>query len=354
MRVLVLPVLLCGLVVAGCGGSDKGSGSSGTGAATAAVAADQSTGKIPDDPEATKFEPVKAGSGDGLTLGYISIGESLPFAKLLSDSVKAAAKVSGAKLVFCDAAFDSAKALDCVKNFKTQGVDGYASSNADAKAAERICAAGPQVPVISVAIRQEPCGTTFMGGNDRRSGLIAGIGMGNYFKAKFDCQYDAVVSLESPTTGEVNTLRADGWRKGFAQVCGPLKNAKTYDTDATIDGGRKVFTDVLTGLPSAKRIALFTLNDDLALGAKAAAKAQARADQVFIAGQGADTSVICELKNNPQWVGDTAYFPEKWGQSVVPNLIRLTKDEPVKPNLFVPHVFVDASNVDQYYDTSKC
>jgi ribose transport system substrate-binding protein len=178
--------------------------------------------------------------------------------------------------------------------------------------------------------------------------------MGEYFKSEFDCEYDAVISLESPPVGESNTLRSNGWREGFEQVCGPLQNAKTYDTDATTEGGRKVFTDVLTSLPAAERIVVFPLNDDLGLGAKAAADAQGRTDNVFIAGQGADTSVICELKSNPQWIGDTAYFPEKWGYSIVPNLIRLVNEESVEDNLYVPHVFVDSSNVDEFYDTSKC
>lgn len=355
MRLCLVPALVCGLAVAGCG-SDDDKASDGASAAktTATTAATTEKAAAPKDPEATTFEDVEAGSGEGVTLGYISIGESLPFAKLLSDGIKDAAEVAGAKLVFCDSAFDSAKALDCAKNFKTQGVEAYASSNGDAKAAERICAAGPQVPVMSVAIRQDPCGKTFMGGNDEISGVIAGTGMGEFVKSEFQCEYDAVISLESPAVGEVNTLRSNGWRQGFEDVCGPLKNAKTVDTDATIDGGRKVFTDTLTALPGAKRIVLFTLNDDIALGAKAAAKAQGRADQVFIAGQGADTSAICDLKSNPQWVGDTAYFPEKWGKAIVPNLIRMAKGEAVPENLFVPHEFVNASNVADFYDTSKC
>ncbi len=355
MRLCLVPALVCGLAVAGCGGDDDEKAADSTPAAEATTTAPAATtAEAPEDPEATTFEEVEAGSGDGVTLGYISIGESLPFAKLLSDGIKQAAEAAGAKLVFCDSAFDAAKALDCAKNFKTQGVEAYASSNGDAKAAARICEAGPDGPVMSVAIRQDPCGKTFMGGNDEISGQIAGTGMGEFIKNEFQCEYDAVISLESPAVGEVNTLRADGWRSGFEEVCGPLKNAKTFDAEATIDGGRKVFTDVLTALPQAKRVVLFTLNDDLALGAKAAAKAQGREDQVFIAGQGADTSVICELKSNPQWVGDTAYFPEKWGKAIVPNLIRLSKGEDVPANLFVPHEFVNASNVSDFYDTSKC
>ena len=72
-----------------------------------------------------KFRGATPGSGKGLKIGYISLGEQVPFVVLVSNSIKKQAKIAGAQLVFCDSALDAAKALDCAKTFKTQGVQGY-------------------------------------------------------------------------------------------------------------------------------------------------------------------------------------------------------------------------------------
>ena len=61
--------------------------------------------------EYVEFEKVKPGSGKGLHLGYISLGDAVPFVKLVSDSIKKQAKIAGVKLEFCDSKIDDAKAL---------------------------------------------------------------------------------------------------------------------------------------------------------------------------------------------------------------------------------------------------
>ena len=113
-----------------------------------------------------KFRGATPGSGKGLKIGYISLGESVPFVVLVSNSIKKQAKIAGAQLVFCDSALDAAKALNCVKSFKTQGVQGYLNFDLFANASAQICKAGPQVPVISIDIHQKPCEKAFMGANN--------------------------------------------------------------------------------------------------------------------------------------------------------------------------------------------
>jgi ribose transport system substrate-binding protein len=49
-----------------------------------------------------KFRGATPGSGKGLKIGYISLGEQVPFVVLVSNSIKKQAKIAGAQLVFCD------------------------------------------------------------------------------------------------------------------------------------------------------------------------------------------------------------------------------------------------------------
>jgi ribose transport system substrate-binding protein len=353
----VVAALAVGTAACGSGSEDeKTTADTGTAAATQAAA--------PTTPEpaaeetvvegAAEFEEAVPGSGDGLKIGYISLGDQVPFVKLVSDNIKAEAKAAGAKLVFCDSQLDAAKALDCAKNFKTQGVDAIINFQVDEKSAPRICAAGPDVPTIAIDINQKPCQVAFVGAANRAAGEIAGVAMGEYFKEKFNCEHDAVVSMQQPAAGVVNEDRSGGAIEGFERICGKAKNLKVVDGVGTIEGGQKKFADVLTSLPGQHKIVVLSLNDDMALGALAAAKAQGREKDLYLAGQGADPTAHCELATNEQWVADAAYFPERYGQIAVPAAIRAAKGEEVNPELFVPHVAITGDNISEYYDVSGC
>jgi len=305
-------------------------------------------------PDSVDFREAEAGSGDGLKLGYIALGDSIPFSKLVTESMKAQAEAAGAELIVCDSAFDAAKALECVQNFKTQGVQGYLNFQLDSAAAAGICEAGPQVPVIAIDIEQKPCQTSFMGANNEAAGSLGGEAVGNYFKENFDCEYDAFVSLEQPAAGVVNDQRLGGYRDGFESVCGPIHDLRQVDAGGATDQARTVFADILTTLPSASKIIVVAINDDSILGALAAARTAGRDGDIYVSGQGADPSAHCEIANNPNWIGDVAYFPERYGEIGIPYLIDLVTGTDVPAKLLVPHQVVNADNIGDIYDLSGC
>lgn len=322
--------------------------------ASSAFAAPKFPKSLP-SPEFVEFQKVKAGSGKGLTLGYISLGDSVPFVKLVSDSIKAEAKRAGVKLEFCDSQIDAAKALACVQLFKLKKVQAYLNFQLDAVAGPSIYNAGPQVPVIAIDINQTPNQVSFMGANNNRAGVIAGRGVGNLMKAKFDCKYDAVVLMESPGVGSVNEARIGGNKQGFAEICGALDLAKVKSIDSSfLEKAQSSFKDALTTLPNAKTIVVMAMNDDSCLGALAAAKQVGREKDIYLGCHGADPTSWCEIKNNPNWAGDAAYFPEKYGQIGIPYLIQAARGKAVPAKLQVDHVFINKDNLSKYYPKVKC
>lgn len=350
VRGVLLPLaLVAALGATACAGGAIDSPS----ATSPSVASSATTGAADSGPLFVDFRTVEPGSGAGLKLGYISLSEAVPFIKLVSDSIKKQAKVAGVELVFCDSQGDAAKALDCARNFKTQGVQGYLNFQQDAKAAAAICQAGPQVPVIAIDIQQQPCQKAFMGANNDRAGFIAGEAVGNHAKSQWNCQYDGFVSLEQPEAGPVNEARMGGYRKGFESVCGPgsVKNLKKVNA-FRVDMARTVMADVLTSLPGAKKIIVVGINDDSILGALAAARTVGRQGDIFVAAQGADPSSWCEIKSNANWIADTAYFPERYGEIGIPYLIDLVKNQSVPGNLLVNHQAVTKDNIERLYDPS--
>jgi ribose transport system substrate-binding protein len=359
-RCLAVVAMLAVLVfaVAACGDDedegDNGSNTAAQGTDDASAKADLTATLEQAKQGIVEFEQPAAGSGEGLKLGFIALGDQVPFSKLVTDGIRKAAEQAGAELVVCDSRLDGQVALDCARNFKTQGVKAYLNFQVDQKLSEAICKAGPDVPVIAVDITQEPCQVAFMGAANEYAGIIAGQAMGEFAKREWNCDYDAYVSLESTASVDASKARMGGYRKGFQSVCpGELKNERVLDADRT-DTARTKMTDTLTALPGQSKIVVVAINDDGILGAIAAAKTAGREGDIYVSGQGADPSAWCEIKNNPNWVADAAYFPERYGEIGIPYLIKAAKGEKIPEDLLVPHELIDAGNIDDHYDLKDC
>ena len=298
------------------------------------------------------------GSGKGVIIGYATSLEAVPIVHVISDGIRAQAKRAGAKLVFCDTGGDLAKALDCAKTMKTQGVQGYLQFQHVAKASPAICKAGPQgVPVIAVDIAQKPCETSFTGVDNKYGGFVAGVKAGQTVKANWNCKYDAWISLEEPEIGAANDDRMGGYRKGFQSICpGAITNLKKVGFDATLDKARTLVTDVLTTLPGKSHIIVASIDDEGVEGAFAAAKAAGRPKDVWGISLGvADNVAKCGIKTNPNWLASTAIAPEKYGWTAVPALIKAIKAKTMPPKLlYVPLHAVDSKNISKYYPNLSC
>jgi ribose transport system substrate-binding protein len=97
------------------------------------------------------------------------------------------------------------------------------------------------------------------------------------------------------------------------------------------------------------------INEDGILGAIGAARTLGREADLFYAGQGADPSIWPEIACNPQYIGTVAYFPERYGRTVVPAMIDLLDGKEVATPLYTAHEVVTAENIrDVYPETAEC
>ncbi len=305
-------------------------------------------------PEVAQFGEITPGSGAGLTIGFTQLGLGVPFTEALQKGMEAAAKTAGVNLVTCDSKFDAAAALDCARQFRTQQVAGLVTFQADAAAAANICAEGPQVPVIAIDIEQQPCQTAFVGAANTYAGEIVGYALGEYFKKNFDCKYDAWVSLESLAVGVVNDMRMGGMRSGFARVCGEVQNLRVIDTGAggQADTAQRQVTDTLTALPGAKNIIVVGINEDVVTGALAQL-APRTAPTTSLGVQNFDPG-NCQIWTAPHFIAAAAYFPEKYAELILPNLIKAVKGETIAKQILVPHEVITKDNMMKFYPETKC
>jgi ribose transport system substrate-binding protein len=284
-------------------------------------------------------------------IGYINLSDQLPFVVLVRKSIERAAKANGVKLVECDSNLDAQKAINCAAQLKTQGVQGIANFQLDATAAPRVCAAGPKVPVVAIDIHQRPCETVFYGANNYYAGKLSGTALGAYAKAKWNCAVDQVLSLNAPTAGQVVIDRENGELAGIKSACPNVKVTKVT-TNATTSGSIQPFTDTLSRFPGKHHLLVTATNDDQSIGAIKAAQSAGRLGDIYVGGQGADPTswpYMCGKTPFKNWVDDTAYFPEKYGDTVVPLLLSLIDGQKEPAVVNVNHRVVTPQNIRQIY-----
>jgi ribose transport system substrate-binding protein len=296
-------------------------------------------------------------SAQAFKVGYISLGESIPFVKLVSDNIKAEAEKAGVEIAFCDSEIDAAKALACAQNLKVQEVQAVLNFQLFEDSSPEICAAYGGLPTIAIDIHQAPCEVAFMGADNTKAGEIAGKHVGDSLKAENDCDYTAVVTLDTKGAGATTEARVNGMIAGFEQACGKIDQAKfrSLDVGGTTDLAVTKFGDQLSALAPGGIIVVLSLNDDMSLGAFAAARTAGREAELRLAGQGADPTSWKEIACNPQWLADTAYFPERYGEILIPAVVKLLNGETIEKNLFTQHEVVTKDNVRTLYpDTPAC
>ena len=332
------------LLVAACGG---------TGATTAP--ASQAASEAPASEAPGSEAPSEATTPH--KVGYISLGESLPFVKLVSDNIKAEAEKAGVEIAFCDSELDAAKALACAQNLKVQGVEAVLNFQLYEDSSKEVCAGYGDLPTIAIDIHQAPCEVAFMGADNETAGKLSGKYVGDALKAENNCDYEAVVTLDTKGAGATTLARMNGMISGFEEACGkiPAEKFKSLDVGGTTDAAVTKFGDQLSAIKPGGKVVILSLNDDMSLGAFAAARTAGREKEIRLAGQGADPTSWKDIACNPQWLADTAYFPERYGEILIPAVVDLLNGKTIEKNLFTKHEVVTKDNVRTLYpDTPAC
>lgn len=295
--------------------------------------------------------------GKRYKIGFANLTEDIPFAVRVRQGIEEAAKKAGnVDLVTADNKLDGATANANADNFITQGVDGVIEFQTDEKFGKVIMEKfkAKNIPVIAIDIPMP--GATFFGVNNPVAGQMAGKGLGEWIKKNWNGQVDALVMLELPQSGDIPAQRLKGQRDGLESVVGPISESKVKHLDSknTLEEARKLMTDTLTTLPNARHIAVVCINDDTAQGAIAAAEAAGRKDQIAVVAVDASERGREQIRKagSPQ-IGSTASFPEKYGEKIMPVLLKALEGGKLPDKFYTDHVFLTKDNVDKYYPNDK-
>lgn len=291
-------------------------------------------------------------------VGFANLHENHVFMWRVREGIQKNCKEYGLECVMANNNLDGQTALANADTFVTQGVNGGIEFQSHLEFGEAIMEKFKAIKAPVIAIDIPMPGATFFGANNYQAGFLAGEGAGKYAKAKWNGRVDKIISIELPQSGEVVMQRSKGaWEGVQAVVKVPVENVIHLDGKETQDTARQVVCDALQGIPQAENLVVTAVNDEMALGGLAAIEtcgSDANKKNYIAVGQSADEAAQAAMREkDSHFAGSTAYFPEKYGDFIVPALIRLMNGEKLPPALYVDHLFIDIENLDQFYPQQK-
>ena len=285
-------------------------------------------------------------------IGFANLTDEIDFGQAVKRGIIEEAKKAGYDIVSVDNRLDGATAVANADNLITRGIDFMIQFNVDSKVApvimEMMDAAG--IPVIAIDIPHP--GAVFFGADNPTTGIMTGEALVGKAIEKWEGKVDLVILVESRAAGGVPQQRMEGVLNGVREhIDVPDNKVIRVDGKNDVLNAQRVVTDTLTANPNARNILIGCLNDQNGQGALAAVEASNRSEHVFIASQGADKPALDNLKSGEDnsWIGSTAFFPETYGEQIIPLVARILNGEEVPDMNYTEHVFIDRDNIYEYY-----
>ena len=159
---------------------------------------------------------------------------------------------------------------------------------------------------------------------------------------------------ELPQSGAIPAMRTEGQIAGFlASLPGfPPERIIRIDTKNTLQYSFQQMSNALGRIPSGAPILLTAINDQSVTGMLRAVKQKGRQEDALAMGIGADE--LETLIGEQNFIASVAYFPERYGNYLIPIALMRLAGRTVPPAVLVKHVFVTPANICQYYPEYPC
>jgi ribose transport system substrate-binding protein len=265
-------------------------------------------------------------------------------AKLL-DSVNAEVAKDADKFEFTvKNAVDDADQLNMLTTFKNGGYDMIMVLPGNGTLMTPICQeifkAGIKLFVIDRAIEGDQY-TVFYGGDNAACGANAAKYLGDRLKGK-----GQIAILRSYVGIPIDLQRYNGFMDVLKKSYPGIKVLVEGDGEFNQEAGLKAMSNILPAYP--KIDAIYTQDDEAAVGALTAINNAKRKDIQFVTGMGGGkTSYKLMGEKNPLYGASMSYFPTMGGRSVV-LAKKILLGEKFKKDYIEPTIAVTAANVSKY------
>lgn len=278
-----------------------------------------------------------AGTSAGKRIGVTLLTKEQEFYRQLEGGLRREAASQGFRLLVTSGDFDLARQQSEIDNFVVQRVDAIIVCPVDSKgigpAIQRAEAAG--IPVFTADIRAYGVSVvSHVASDNQEGGRQAAEFMARAIGGR------GTVGIIGQAETETGYDRSHAFTQALAQypsirVIGELNGGGVRDR------ALKVAEDMLQGHPDLSGI--FAINDEMALGALAAARARGRTAENFtIVGYDADPEAVEDIRSHTPLKADVVQHPDAIGAGTIDAIARYFAHQHVDSLITIPVVTLDA------------
>ncbi|MCL1896019.1 MAG: substrate-binding domain-containing protein, partial [Clostridiales bacterium] len=288
---------------------------------------------------------------EDIIIGFNNGSVTVDFLRLVDESMRKAADERGVKMIVAESNFDSEKVLPTVDNLLLQGANIIVDFNCNAEIGGALVdyCGERGVPVIGIDVFYEGIyGDTswFFGANNEAAGMIAGEGLAEGVKERWDGEIDCLVLLSFSAGGELVYTRVQNIYEGLVASGVELSEdgVEFLDSEGSVDATMIItqkMTDWLTAHPDMHKIGIGGANTEHCQGAYAALQTSNRdADGLIVSHNNSFQTLAAFDQGVNSWLGGVAYWPSRYGDYIIPMSIDiLTGKNPPKMNT-MEHTFL--------------
>jgi ribose transport system substrate-binding protein len=311
---------------------------------------------------AKKEQQYPGAPGKGKKLGFANIFGTLPFCISVEQNIIKQAKLAGfaqSDMIIMDNQYDSVLGLKNADIMLSKRPDFFIEFQADAKVNNIVSAKFTAAKIPLLAIDVPIPGAPFMGVNNWKVALMGGNYMAKLIKEQWGGwdNVDMVVLLQMPAGGDVTMLRSEGFAAALVEQFGPDAEKKIVRTDGGMgqsEQAKAAMDDVLAAHPNAKKICVTSINEQTMAGAIASLQSAGRwdAEDIIIITLGVDELGQSQIRDDLSDAG-IAFFPEHYGEYVVPAVCAMLQGKAVPPWIYVENEVITKANIDKWYPPKK-
>ncbi|HEX4155139.1 MAG TPA: substrate-binding domain-containing protein [Acidobacteriaceae bacterium] len=293
------------------------------------------------------YDPI---SSKPFRIGFASQGGA-PFAQEVLRSIQHVASRENVQLITVDNRYSAREALRNADLLIKENVDLVLEFQTYERVASVVASKFLEANTPVIAIEVPHPGATYFGANNYKAGLIAGRALGRWARDNWKGRPDQVLLLELPIAGSLVELRITGFVDGLCSEMPEMVNVPAVHLN-----GRGDFEQVLQTMRQflrrsrARRTLIGTVNDVCALAALRAYEEIGASDKIALASQNCIPEIRNELRRpGSPLIGSVAYFPERYGNEIIPLALGILRKNMPVSTVFVKHQFITPRNVDLVY-----
>jgi ribose transport system substrate-binding protein len=300
----------------------------------------------------------------GKVIGFANIFGTLPFCISVENNIKEHLKRAGVDMgkgwITMDNQYDSVLGLKNADIMLSKKPHFFIEFQADSKVNNIVAAKFGAAKIPLLAIDVPIPGSPFMGVDNWKVALMGGHAMAKLIREKWGGWdgVDMVALGQMPAGGEVVMLRSEGFAQALSEEFGIATNDPKI---VRFDGGmgqseqaKAAMDDVLAAHPDAVKIAMTSINEQTMAGLIAAVQGAGRwdPDNKIVVTLGVDELGQSQLRDGLSDAG-IAFFPERYGEYVVPAVCATLAGAPVPAYIFVENEVITLKNIDKWYPKKK-